>query len=101
MKRRDRFPEAVALDEPHGVERAAGEVVAQAIDRDDAGMFQLAGDLGLLDKPGAAVRFVGVSVLDLLERDRAVELLVKRDRDLTEAPLGMRAEDTKPAANRR
>ena len=100
MERRDRLLEAVALDEPHGVERPAGGVVAQAVDRDDAGMLELAGDLGLLDEPGAAVRFVGVAVLDLLERDRAVELLVQRDRDLAQPALGMRAEDAKSTADR-
>ena len=98
MKRFDRVLEAVALDEPHGVERPAAGVVAQAIHRDDAGMLQLAGDLGLLHEPGAALRFVGVAILDLLERDGAVELLVERHRDLAQAPLGMRPEDAKSSA---
>ena len=40
-------------------------------------------------------------VLDLLDCHRAVKFLVEGDRDLTQAPLGMWAEDAKPAAGGR
>jgi hypothetical protein len=46
----DSFLEAVALDEPHGVVRAAVSVTPQAEDRHDSRMFQPAGDLGLDEK---------------------------------------------------
>ena len=42
-----RLREAVAPDEPHRIERAAVGVVSQAVDGDDAGMLEPAGDLGL------------------------------------------------------
>ena len=58
----------------------------ESIDWNDAGMFELAGDLGLLDEPGAAVEVVGMSVLDFLECDPAVELLVERRRRPVRAP---------------
>ena len=43
----DGLLEIVALDEPHGVVGAAVVVVAEAVDRDDPGVFQATGDLGL------------------------------------------------------
>ena len=46
-KRCDRLLEAVAPDEPHGVIRTAVAVGAQAVDRDDPGVLEPAGDLGL------------------------------------------------------
>ena len=53
--------EALAPDEPHGVEGPAVVVVAQAVDGDDPGVFQPAGDLGLEEEPGLAVEVVGVA----------------------------------------
>src|SRR6185312_4434787 len=73
--------------------RAAGSVVAQAVDGDHAGMLELAGDLGLQDEPGPPAAVVGVSVLDLLEGDLAVELVVEGHRDRAEADAGMRPDD--------
>ena len=52
--------EAIAADEPHGVIGAAVAVGAQAVDRDDAGVLQPAGDLGLEHEPLAAGGVVGV-----------------------------------------
>ena len=43
----DRLLEAIALDEPHRVVRPAAAVGAQAVDRDDARVFEPPGDLGL------------------------------------------------------
>src|SRR5215472_16868832 len=98
MERSNRFLEAVAMDKPHRIKGAAGSVVTQAIDGNDPWMLQLAGDLGFLDKSGSAVRFVGVAILDLLQRHRAVELLVECDRDLAQAALGVGPEDAEPGA---
>ena len=87
MKGGDGFHEAVTFDESHGVERPAIGVVPQAIDRDDAGVFELAGDLRLLDEPSAAVGVVGAAILDLLESDGSVEFLIQGDGDLPRPPL--------------
>ena len=94
----DRLLEAVAADEPHGVVGAAVAVGAQAVDRDDPGMLQPAGDLGLQQEPLAADRVVGVVVEDLLERHLAVQLGVERDEDGAQAAPGVRPEDAEPLA---
>ena len=84
--------QAVAADEPHRVERPASGVVAEAVDRDDAGMLQAAGDLGFEHEPGAAARVVGVPFLDFFERDLAVQFAITRHEDLAEPSLGVRTE---------
>ena len=61
-------------------------------------MLEPAGDLGLQQEPRAAVGVVGALGLDLLQRHLALELGVERDRDLADAPLGMRPEDAEPHA---
>jgi hypothetical protein len=43
----DGLLQVVAADEAHGIERAARGVVAEAVDGDDAGVLELAGDLRL------------------------------------------------------
>jgi hypothetical protein len=48
MKTLDGLLQAVTADEPHDVVGPAILVVAQAVDRDDAGMFEPAGDFGLI-----------------------------------------------------
>ena len=68
----DRFLEAIAADEPHGVIGAAVVVSAQSVDRDDPGMLEPAGDLGLGEESESADRVVGTMVEDLLEGDLAV-----------------------------
>ncbi len=97
----DGLLQAVAPDEPHGVVRPAVAVVAQAVDRDDAGMLQTAGDLGLEQESGAADLVVGVVVEDLLEGDLAVQLAVDGDEDGPQAPLGVRPQDAEPLASAR
>ena len=94
----DRLLEAVAADEPHGVVGPAVAVGAQAVDRDDPGVLQPAGDLGLEQEPLAAGRVVGVVVEDLLERHLAVQLGVERDEDGPQAAPGVGAEDAEPLA---
>ena len=94
----DGLLEAVALDEPHGVIRAAVGVGAQPVDRDDAGVLQPAGDLGLHEEPLAAGRVVGVVVEDLLERDLAVQLAIQRHEHRPQPAPGVRPEDAEPLA---
>ena len=88
-------------DEPHGVERPALVVRAQAVDRHDAGMLQPAGDLGLEQEAGAAGRVVGVLGLDLLERDLAVQLRIHRDEYHADPAPGVVPQETEPASFRR
>ena len=72
--------------------------MAQTIDWNDAGVFELAGDLSLLNKSRPAVKVVGMSVLNFLECDPPVELQVDGDRDLPEPPFGVRTKDPEPSA---
>ena len=80
--RLDGLLEAVALDEPHGVERPAVVVGAQAVDRHDPGVLQPAVDLRLQDEPAAEVGLGDLVGPDLLEGDLAAEFLVAGDVDL-------------------
>jgi hypothetical protein len=92
--------EAVAADEAHGVVGAAVAVTAQAVDGDDAGVLQAAGDLGFEEEAGSALGVVGVPVLDLLEGDLAAQLLVAGHEHLAQAPLGVRPQDQEAAGGR-
>ena len=89
--------EVVAADEPHGVERAAVVVGAQAVDRHDAGVFEPAGDLGLDDEAGAFVLVTGVRLLDPLQRHDAVKLLVAGDVDLAQGAAVVKPDDLESA----
>ena len=60
--------EALATDEPHGVERPSIGVSAKAVDRDDPRVLQAPGDLRLQQEAGAAASVVGVAILDLFQR---------------------------------
>ena len=93
MKRRDGFLEAVSPDQPHRVERPAAVVVAEAVDRDDAGVLEAAGDLGFDQESPAACRIVGMAIEDLLEGDLPSQFGVERDVDGPQAPPGMRPQD--------
>jgi hypothetical protein len=88
--------EAVAADEPHGVERPAVDGVAQPVDRDDARVLQPAGDLRLVLEPAAVAGIVGIAVLDLLQRHVAVQLGVAGEEDLAEAAAGVGPQDAEP-----
>ena len=94
----DRLLEAVALDEPHRVVRAAVAVRAQPVDRHDPGVFEPAGDLGLDQEPLAAGRVVGVVVEDLLERHLAIQLGVEGHEHGPQPAPGMRPEHAEPLA---
>jgi hypothetical protein len=85
--------ECFALDEAHGVERPAVGILAKAVDRHDAGMFQTTGDLGLADETAAAMQVGGVAFLDLLERYLAIQLLVQGHKHLADAALVVRTEN--------
>ena len=61
-------------------------------------MLEPAGDLGLDEEAGAAVRVVGVSGEDLLEGDLAIELGVEGDEDGAQAAGGMGPEDAESLA---
>src|SRR6516165_9125798 len=93
MIARNRILERLALDEAHRVERPAVAVLPQAVDGDDAGMFQAASDFRLAHEAAAAVRVVGVLVLNFLQRDLAVQLLIERDEDLADAAFAMWPQD--------
>src|SRR5437764_1437590 len=102
MEGGDGFLERVAADEPHRVVGPAIAVVPEPVDRDDAGVLQAAGDLGLDQEPGPAHRVVGVVVENPLERDLAVELAVERHEDNSQSALSMLPEHAKslPIAGR-
>jgi len=91
----DRLFQAIPLDEAHGVEGPAVGVAAQTVDRHDAGMLELAGDLGFQQETRAALRLSGVPRLDFLEGDVTVEFLVAGHEHLAQAALGVRTQDAK------
>src|SRR5262249_12545352 len=89
--------QALAADQPHGIIRTAVAVHPQSVDGHDAGVLEPAGDLGLPEEAGTALRVVGVGGADLLEGDLAIELGIPRNEDLAEAAARVRPEDTEPA----
>ncbi len=88
--------EGIAPDEPHGVVGPAVGVGAQAVDRDDPGVLEPAGDLGLEQEACSADRVVGVLVEDLLERHLAVQLLIEGDVDGAQSAAGVGPEHAEP-----
>jgi hypothetical protein len=97
----DGVVEGVALDEAHGVVGPAVGVRPQAVNRDDAGVLQAAGDLGLQQETRPAARVVGVRGLDLLEGHLAVQLLVVGHEDLPQAAPGVRPQHAEAGSRRR
>ena len=96
VKSRDRLLERVTSDEPHRVVRPALGIGAQAVDGNDAGVLEPAGDLGLGDEPSPADGVGSVLPKNLLECDLAVQLAVERDEDGPQAALSMRPQHAKP-----
>ena len=96
----NRLFQTIAADKSHGIVGAAIDILAQAIDRDDARMFQPAGDLGLQHETGAAFGIVGMLGLDLLQRHFPLEFLVAGHGDFSQAAFGMGAENAEPRARR-
>jgi hypothetical protein len=76
MKGRDGVGQRLALNEPHRVCRLAPLIGHQPIDRHNAGVLQLAGNLRLEQKPPTACGLVSVLRLNLLEGHRSAQLLV-------------------------
>ncbi len=98
VKPRDRHLERIALDEPHGVVGPALGIHAQAVDGNDAGVFQPAGDLGLGDEPLAADGVVGVLLQYLLHRHLAMQLVIQRHEHGAQTAPRVRPEDAEPLA---
>ena len=88
MELGDGVAEGLPSQEPHRVERLIVLLAAgQLVDRDDIGVFELAGDLRFLEEsaPGFGAR--GRRGLDFLERDVAIQVGVVRDPDLARVRL--------------
>jgi hypothetical protein len=94
----DGLLEGLPADEAHGVEEAAVAVGAQAVDRDDPRVLQLAVDLRLQQEAAAAARVVGVGPLDLLEGHLPAQFPVLGHEDLPRAAPGVRPQH--PEAHR-
>src|SRR5208337_4884460 len=58
-----------ATDESHRVKRPAGGIAAQAVNRHDSRVLQVAGDLGFEQKPRSQTCPVHIPRLDLLDRN--------------------------------
>ncbi len=97
MQGGDRVPQAVAADHPHHVVRPPVVVVPQGIDGNDSGMLELPGDLGLAEKTLANLAIVGEALLNLLERDRAMQLIVLGDKDVAHPAAGVQRDHAKPS----
>jgi hypothetical protein len=89
----DGLLEAVAPDEAHGVVGPAVRVGPQAVDGHNAGVLQPAGHLRLQQEARAAIAFVGVAALDLLEGHLPVQLLVMGHEHLAQPAPGVWPED--------
>jgi hypothetical protein len=85
----DRLAQTFSLNHPHGVIRSAIGVAAQPVDRNNSGVFQVRGDFSLAQESIAAVVIVDETALNLLERDKAVELCVAREVNTADASLRM------------
>ena len=73
-------------------------MAAQAIHRNDPGMFQAAGNLRLQQEAGQRGRVVGEPLWQLFEGDRAVQFAVEGEKHFAQATAGMRSDDLKTSA---
>ena len=94
----DRGPERLALNEVHGIIRAAVCISAQAVNRNDPGVLEPARDLGFAQEPGLRGRVVGEAGRQLLQGDRAVQFPVEREKHFAQAAPRMRPDDLEAAA---
>ena len=85
-----------ATDESHRVKRPAGGIAAQAVNRHDSRVLQVAGDLGFEQKPRSQTCPVHIPRLDLLDRNFTLELAIPRQPDLADASLGIRLDQLEP-----
>ena len=85
-----------ALDQLHGeVGPPVGEG-AQLVDRDDAGVLELAGDLGLLDEAAEQLGVAAVAFQEHLDGEVAAQVVVSPFQDRSHAPPGDLAEELEP-----
>ena len=101
VKPRDRRLQAVSANEPHRVIGPAVLVLSQPVDRDDPGVLQAAGHLGLEHEPLAVLGVVGMALEDLLEGDLAMQLLIvsPRRRRPARLPHAVGRSGTAPASS--
>ncbi|MFO0844248.1 MAG: hypothetical protein U0797_17935 [Gemmataceae bacterium] len=76
VERGRRLGQRAPLDEAHGVERSAVGGPGQLVDRDDAGVLQLAGNSGFLKEAGGERGVLGPLGPQLLQGDVAAEAAV-------------------------
>jgi hypothetical protein len=95
MELPDGFLEGFSLDKPRGVVRATIRVLAQAVDRNNPWVLKAPRDLSLEQEPCPALTCVGLLVLDLLERNLAIQFAVERDKHPAEPSFGVQASNLK------
>ncbi len=96
MESLDGFPETVAADEPHRVERPAVVEVSEPVDRHDPRMLQAPGHLGFHQEPGAALGGIGMLGLDPLRAPPPGGAPRRARRGPRRAPPRMRPQDAEP-----
>jgi hypothetical protein len=89
----EQLGQGVALDQLHGEEGPAVGEGAQLVDGDDAGVLELAADLGLLDEAADHLGILAEVVAEDLQGDVAAEVGVAALEDRAHAALGDLAVD--------
>ena len=89
-----------AFDQLHGEVGATVGEGAQLVDRDDAGVLQLAADLGLLDEPADKLGLVAVRFQKHLHGEVSAEVGVVPLEDRPHSPAGDLAEEEHPGRAR-
>src|SRR5262245_56096720 len=87
MELLDRRFQRLAVNEAHDVARLAIRALDHTVNRHDAGMFELGGNLGFQLEAPACIRLCRTLRLDALEGDVAVELLIAAQKDFAEAAM--------------
>ena len=93
---RQQISQGAALDQLHGEIRPVVGEGAQLVDRDHAGVLQLAGDLGLLDEPADQVGVLAMLLEQDLDGQVAAEVAVAPLDDDAHAAAGDLAEQLEP-----
>jgi hypothetical protein len=86
---RYRRGERAALDNAHGVVGVPLRILADGVNRHDAGMFELACHFRFGQKASPGIRAGAVIGADFLQRNVALEVFVSSQADLPQAPPGM------------
>ena len=100
MESSDRLLQRLTPNESHGVIRTSVLIDAHAVDRNDTGVFEAAGDLGLEQKPSSTGLIVGVAIEDLLERHLTIEFRIECDEHRPKATPRMRTQHAESLAPR-